>query len=57
MSIDDFGAKRLIVSILQQALDDCGKRSDAQLFIHSDWCASLCEGLNINHESVCAQLI
>ena len=50
MSIDNEGAKRLIASILKQAMDDCGKRSDAEVFIHSDWCASLCDGLNINHE-------
>lgn len=52
--IDDAGAKRLIASILKQALDDCGKRDDAKDFIHSDWCASLCEGLNINHEKYVA---
>ena len=72
MSIDDFGARRLITSILQKASEDyandkgcpewCSFKDscelnqfdanhcDANRFIHSAWCATLCDGLNIDHE-------
>ena len=72
MSIDDFGARRLITSILQKASEDyandkgcpewCSFKDscelnqfdanhcDAKQFIHSAWCAALCDGLNIDHE-------
>ena len=50
MSMNDDGAKRLIASILKQALNDCGRESGARVFIRSDWCAALCEGININHK-------
>ena len=54
MSMDDDGTKRLIASILKQAVNDCGRESDARVFIHSDWCVALCEGININHEKYVA---
>lgn len=54
MSMDDDGARRLISSILKQAMNDYGKGCDTRVFIHSDWCAALCEGININHKKYVA---
>ena len=79
MSIDNMGARRLIASILKQAMDEysnsrvcpewcsfkdsCENKEvsvtycDAKKFIHSAWCASLCDGLNIDHENYLAVCI
>ncbi len=79
MNIDDVAARRLIASILKQAVDDCTNKKgcpewclykdscterkndadhcDARRFIHSAWCATLCDGMNIDHDEYVAVCI
>lgn len=54
--MNDDGAKRLIASILKQAYEDyCENKTndknhcDAKKFIHSAWCASLCDGVEVDY--------
>ena len=57
--MDDVGAKKLIAGILKKAYEDYTETPsennihfrDARKFLHSAWCATLCDGLEIDKQS------